>query len=229
MGGPGSGGYKNSPGDTETHSAWDIIAQDPESGWNALHRSLYSGNVAIARALLAKERADLTSHTSGSHSHVPVTPADDTRPFEEKNSSSTSIAEHIATRNVPFGNFATQWLSRQRWPLGHDANTSRPSSKLGPGADAAKKTNEEDRAESAQAVSDTPGTVLPADVSNLVAVNTLVSLSKEYSKEEIHKFKTRVCFSKSLLHRYVNINNEERISKLMLPKQQFDKYIWSVV
>lgn len=32
MGGPGSGGYKNSPGDTETHSAWDIILQDPESG-----------------------------------------------------------------------------------------------------------------------------------------------------------------------------------------------------
>lgn len=32
MGGPGSGGFKNSPGDTETHSAWDIIAQDPDSG-----------------------------------------------------------------------------------------------------------------------------------------------------------------------------------------------------
>ncbi|KIV97657.1 hypothetical protein PV10_01376 [Exophiala mesophila] len=29
MGGPGSGGYKNKPGDTETHSAWDIIPQDP--------------------------------------------------------------------------------------------------------------------------------------------------------------------------------------------------------
>ncbi|EXJ90048.1 hypothetical protein A1O3_03116 [Capronia epimyces CBS 606.96] len=30
MGGPGSGGYKNKPGDTETHSAWEIIPQDPE-------------------------------------------------------------------------------------------------------------------------------------------------------------------------------------------------------
>ena len=30
MGGPGSGGYKNKPGDTETHSAWDIIPQDPD-------------------------------------------------------------------------------------------------------------------------------------------------------------------------------------------------------
>ena len=33
-----SGGYKNKPGDTETHSAWDIIPQDPEG--NQV-RSLY--------------------------------------------------------------------------------------------------------------------------------------------------------------------------------------------
>lgn len=32
MGGPGSGGYKNAPGDVETHSAWEIIPQDPDSG-----------------------------------------------------------------------------------------------------------------------------------------------------------------------------------------------------
>ncbi len=31
MGGPGSGGYKTAPGDVETHSAWEIIVQDPES------------------------------------------------------------------------------------------------------------------------------------------------------------------------------------------------------
>lgn len=30
MGGAGSGGYKNSPGDVETHSAWDLI--DPLPG-----------------------------------------------------------------------------------------------------------------------------------------------------------------------------------------------------
>jgi hypothetical protein len=30
MGGAGSGGYKNSPGDVETHSAWDLI--DPIPG-----------------------------------------------------------------------------------------------------------------------------------------------------------------------------------------------------
>ena len=31
MGGPGSGGYKNSPGDTETHAAWDIIQPESDS------------------------------------------------------------------------------------------------------------------------------------------------------------------------------------------------------
>ncbi|KAI1326606.1 hypothetical protein F5Y16DRAFT_374761 [Xylariaceae sp. FL0255] len=38
----------------------DIYARDPESGWNALHRALYNGNISIARLLLEKERRDLT-------------------------------------------------------------------------------------------------------------------------------------------------------------------------
>ncbi|KAI1124581.1 hypothetical protein F5Y10DRAFT_28299 [Nemania abortiva] len=42
------------------HPAIDIYAQDPESGWNALHRALYNGNISVARLLLAKERRDLT-------------------------------------------------------------------------------------------------------------------------------------------------------------------------
>lgn len=52
------------------HPAIDLYAQDPESGWNALHRSLYAGNVSIARMLLEKERGDLTSHTLSSVSKV---------------------------------------------------------------------------------------------------------------------------------------------------------------
>lgn len=44
------------------HPAIDLYVQDPESGWNALHRSLYAGNISIARLLLEKERVDLTSH-----------------------------------------------------------------------------------------------------------------------------------------------------------------------
>lgn len=42
------------------HPAIDIYAQDPESGWNALHRALYYGNISVARMLLAKERRDIT-------------------------------------------------------------------------------------------------------------------------------------------------------------------------
>ncbi|KAI1814891.1 hypothetical protein GGS20DRAFT_377420 [Poronia punctata] len=42
------------------HPAIDIYVQDFESGWNALHRALYNGNISIARLLLAKERKDLT-------------------------------------------------------------------------------------------------------------------------------------------------------------------------
>ncbi|KAI1826947.1 hypothetical protein F4861DRAFT_536420 [Xylaria intraflava] len=42
------------------HPSIDIYVQDPESGWNALHRALYNGNISVARLLLAKERRDLT-------------------------------------------------------------------------------------------------------------------------------------------------------------------------
>lgn len=46
------------------HPGIDIYAQDPESGWNALHRALYTGNISIARLLLEKERNDLMGHTA---------------------------------------------------------------------------------------------------------------------------------------------------------------------
>ncbi|KAJ2980472.1 hypothetical protein NQ176_g2617 [Zarea fungicola] len=46
------------------HPAIDLYVQDPESGWNALHRSLYSGNVSIARIVLAKEREIILSGTA---------------------------------------------------------------------------------------------------------------------------------------------------------------------
>ncbi|KAI0138908.1 hypothetical protein F4776DRAFT_662609 [Hypoxylon sp. NC0597] len=47
------------------HPAIDIYVQDYESGWNALHRALYNGNISIARLLLEKERRDLTSSLGG--------------------------------------------------------------------------------------------------------------------------------------------------------------------
>ena len=45
------------------HPAIDLYAQDLENGWNALHRSLYAGNISIARMLLEKEREYLSSHS----------------------------------------------------------------------------------------------------------------------------------------------------------------------
>ncbi|KAI1373510.1 hypothetical protein F4677DRAFT_429142 [Hypoxylon crocopeplum] len=47
------------------HPAIDIYIQDHESGWNALHRALYNGNISIARLLLEKERKDLTGTLGG--------------------------------------------------------------------------------------------------------------------------------------------------------------------
>lgn len=47
-------------------------------------------------------------------SDLGTTPGDDIKPFSGKNRSSTSIAENVATRNVAFGNFASQWLTRQK-------------------------------------------------------------------------------------------------------------------
>ncbi|KAM0322301.1 hypothetical protein ACHAQA_009590 [Verticillium albo-atrum] len=48
------------------HPAIDLYVQDLESGWNALHRALYAGNISIARLLLDKERRILTEQTAGS-------------------------------------------------------------------------------------------------------------------------------------------------------------------
>ena len=40
------------------YPAIDLYIQDKESGWTALHRALYFGNVAIARAIIDRDRRD---------------------------------------------------------------------------------------------------------------------------------------------------------------------------
>ncbi|KAJ4150649.1 hypothetical protein LMH87_011389 [Akanthomyces muscarius] len=52
------------------HPSIDLYVQDPESGWNALHRSLYCGNVSIARIVLAKERENILSGTAASTGRI---------------------------------------------------------------------------------------------------------------------------------------------------------------
>ncbi|KAL2888006.1 BTB domain-containingand ankyrin repeat protein [Ceratocystis lukuohia] len=52
------------------HPAIDIYVQDPESGWNALHRALYAGNISIARLLLEKEQHNLRNSLLGTGGRV---------------------------------------------------------------------------------------------------------------------------------------------------------------
>ena len=49
----------------------DLYVQDTESGWTALHRALYFGNVAIAQDLMLRDIRDATDYTtSGLHGHA---------------------------------------------------------------------------------------------------------------------------------------------------------------
>ncbi|KAH6681175.1 BTB/POZ domain-containing protein [Plectosphaerella plurivora] len=43
------------------HPAIDLHAQDPESGWNALHRALYAGNISIARFLTEQAHSSVVA------------------------------------------------------------------------------------------------------------------------------------------------------------------------
>ena len=47
----------------------DLYAQDLESGWTALHRALYFGNVTIARALMERDRRDATDYSKINGGH----------------------------------------------------------------------------------------------------------------------------------------------------------------
>lgn len=49
----------------------DMYAQDAESGWTALHRALYTGNVAVAHALMSKDMRDAVEfRTLGGAHHL---------------------------------------------------------------------------------------------------------------------------------------------------------------
>ena len=47
----------------------DLYIQDLESGWTALHRALYFGNVATAQALMLRDSKNATDYTRGSLHH----------------------------------------------------------------------------------------------------------------------------------------------------------------
>ena len=48
------------------HAMVDIYIQDLESGWTALHRALYFGNVTVARALMDRDLKDSTGQGANS-------------------------------------------------------------------------------------------------------------------------------------------------------------------
>ena len=48
----------------------DLYIQDEESGWTALHRALYFGNITIARALMDRDIEDAIEHSSMGISHA---------------------------------------------------------------------------------------------------------------------------------------------------------------
>ncbi|KAI9807563.1 MAG: hypothetical protein M1825_005503 [Sarcosagium campestre] len=51
------------------HPLIDIYLQDHENGWTVLHRALYFGNIAVARAVLNYDLADTPGKTGGFTSH----------------------------------------------------------------------------------------------------------------------------------------------------------------
>jgi alpha-tubulin suppressor-like RCC1 family protein len=50
--------------------ALDLYVQDAESGWTALHRALYTGNISLARALINRDIQDTITPTSLNAGHI---------------------------------------------------------------------------------------------------------------------------------------------------------------
>lgn len=72
------------------HPAIDLYIQDTESGWTALHRALYFGNITIARAIIARDRGDPngpggSTSTRASSSVIKVKDHEGNSPFDVYN------------------------------------------------------------------------------------------------------------------------------------------------
>jgi len=51
------------------HPLIDLYIQDPESGWTALHRAFYFGNITVAHAILTKDSQVISGTATGVRSH----------------------------------------------------------------------------------------------------------------------------------------------------------------
>lgn len=84
--------------------------QDAEQAIKALTDS--SENIPDDSDSDASDGVERTSNRA-SLEGLSTTPADDVRPQPSGRTSTTKVAEDVATRNVSFGRFASQWFSRQ--------------------------------------------------------------------------------------------------------------------
>ena len=76
----------------------DLYVQDEESGWTALHRALYFGNITIARALMDRDIQDAVEHSNMGASHtagglIKIKDREGNSPFDVYGAS-------IASRNI---------------------------------------------------------------------------------------------------------------------------------
>lgn len=70
------------------HPSIDLYIQDTESGWTALHRALYFGNVTIARAIIERDSKDRAAGNTGSRpdsSVIQVKDREGNTPFDVYN------------------------------------------------------------------------------------------------------------------------------------------------
>ncbi|KAK5078185.1 hypothetical protein LTR64_003410 [Lithohypha guttulata] len=84
--------------------------QDAEQAIKALTDS--SENISDDSDSDASDGVERTSNRASLEGSS-TTPADDVRPQPSGRTSTTKVAEDVATRNVSFGRFASQWFSRQ--------------------------------------------------------------------------------------------------------------------
>ena len=84
----------------------DLYVQDEESGWTALHRALYFGNITIARALMDRDIEDAIEHSGMGMSHaagglIKIKDREGNSPFDVYGASITSRNIRQAA-SVPF-------------------------------------------------------------------------------------------------------------------------------
>lgn len=103
-------------------------------------------SISIREILNTKESSDDSDQSTsdeendksskGTSADFGTTPGDDIKPPNNQNPNSTSIAENVATRNVSFGNFASQWLTRRKSStLGRSENQLQDTSEPKPASE----------------------------------------------------------------------------------------------